>query len=123
MNKNRRAIVMVGVVFMLVQGGSPLPRSPPPVAFPPPTPKPEPSVEAPSPGSARNLTEESAAYYYFMLGSLAGDRGDRSTALRHYEEALAFDPGSVAIRMSIAELSLRLGMVQEAIRLAEAIVA
>ncbi|MGH7433562.1 MAG: tetratricopeptide repeat protein, partial [Candidatus Methylomirabilales bacterium] len=123
MNKNRRAIVMVGLVFMLGQGCSSLARSPSPVALPPPTPKPEPSVEAPSPGSARNLTEESAAYYYFMLGSLAEDRGDLGTALRHYEEALAFDPGSVAIRMSIAELYMRRGMVQEAIRLAEAIVA
>src|SRR5512147_1299345 len=63
-----------------------------------------------------------AAYYEYMLGYEAELSGDWEEALKHYGDALVFDPTSGYLRTQISYMYLRTGKVQEAIDMAETVV-
>ncbi|MFQ5847444.1 MAG: tetratricopeptide repeat protein [Candidatus Methylomirabilales bacterium] len=69
----------------------------------------------------RSPIEDGAAYYEFLLGGLAENRGDLRAALRHYKAALALDPDSLAIRLALAGLYMQHGVFRQAIDVAEEI--
>jgi tetratricopeptide (TPR) repeat protein len=89
---------------------------------------PVPAKESKSPESAETSADHATAYYHYMLArrfrelagiSNRGDYIDRSIA--EYKKAMEADPGSLFLRVELAELYWRMGRIADAVRDAEAV--
>ena len=118
---------MAGVSLLLVAvpswGGQAANSGPAQTQSAPPTPS-----QTRDQAAATSKPDHSGAYYHFMLArryqELAGiyDRSDYvERAISEYKQAMEADPGSLFLRVNLAELYARVNRVGDAIREAEAV--
>lgn len=86
------------------------------------------SPDRPDQAGSTSKPDHSAAYYHFMLArryqELAGIQNSSDfveRAISEYKQAMEADPGSLFLRVNLAELYWRVGRVGDAVREAEAV--